>query len=70
MANGIRTALENFPENMMWETDFPHPTSQDPGPATSAKRPSKYAERALGNVPDETLEKVLHSTAARIDDIQ
>ncbi len=67
---GIQTALELFPENMMWETDFPHPTCQYPGPTSSAQHPRDYVEMALGNVPEETLEKVLHSTAARIYGIQ
>lgn len=63
---GVDAALEAFPDNLMWETDYPHPTCQFPGPATSAQRPSEYAEWALGDVPDETLKKVLQDTAARI----
>ena len=51
-------------------TDFPHPTCQYPGPAISAQRPSEYVEMALGDLPEETLKKVLHDTAARIYDIQ
>ena len=67
---GIQTALEQFPDNMMWETDFPHPTCQYPGPTSSAQRPREYAEMALGKLPDETLAKVLHDTPARIYGIE
>jgi predicted TIM-barrel fold metal-dependent hydrolase len=63
---GIVAALEAFPDNLMWETDYPHPTCQYPGPATSAKRPNEYAEWALSDVPEETLKKVLQDTPARI----
>ena len=39
---GIEAALAAFPDNLMWETDFPHPTCQHPGPlntwATRARR--------------------------------
>ena len=67
---GIQTALEQFPDNMMWETDYPHPTCQYPGPVSIAQRPKEYVEMALGDVPEETLEKVLHTTPARIYGIQ
>ena len=63
---GLRGALDAFPDNLMWETDYPHPTCQFPGPATSAQRPSEYAEWALGDVDDATLRKVLQDTPARI----
>jgi len=64
--NGIENALEAFPDNLMWETDYPHPTCQYPGPASSAKRPSVYAEGALANVSEETLKKVMQDTPARL----
>ncbi|MCE2391151.1 MAG: amidohydrolase [Proteobacteria bacterium] len=64
---GIEPALTAFPDNLMWETDFPHPTCQHPGPLnTWATRPAEYAERALGDVPEETLRKVLHDNAAAL----
>ena len=63
---GVGAALEAFPDNLMWETDYPHPTCQYPGPATSAKHPSDYAEEALAGVPEETLKKVMQDTPARL----
>lgn len=63
---GARFALEQFPDNIMYETDFPHPTCQHPGPRTPAMRPRDYATEALGGLDDNLLGKVLHDNAARI----
>ena len=30
--DGVRAALEKYPDNIFYETDFPHPTSMAPGP--------------------------------------
>jgi uncharacterized protein len=62
----FETALHSYPDNMMWETDFPHPTSQSPGPATPALAPREYAAQALKNMPDDIVGKVLHGNAARV----
>jgi predicted TIM-barrel fold metal-dependent hydrolase len=59
-------ALLAYPDNMLFETDFPHPTCQHPGPATPAVEPRWYAEEALSGLPDDVLAKVLHDTAARL----
>ena len=42
-------ALLAYPDNMLFETDFPHPTCQHPGPQTPAVDPRSYAEDALGH---------------------
>jgi uncharacterized protein len=62
----FEAALELYPDNMMWETDFPHPTSMSPGPATLAVPPSEYATEALQNLSADIAEKALHSNAARV----
>ena len=62
----IGAALDLYPDNILYETDFPHPTSMSPGPATPALPPREYAARALGALPDATLAKVLHDNAARV----
>ena len=59
-------ALEVFPDNIMYETDFPHPTSMSPGPASIAEYPNEYIERRLSPLPDDLLQKILHDTAARV----
>jgi predicted TIM-barrel fold metal-dependent hydrolase len=61
-----RFAIERFPDNILFETDYPHPTCQHPGPATPAQFPRDYATGALSSLDDATLQKVLHDTAAEL----
>jgi uncharacterized protein len=62
-----RSAIEQLgPDNVLYETDFPHPTSMSPGPASSAVRPDVYVESTLAGLPEATVRKVLHDNAARI----
>ena len=53
-------------DNILYETDFPHPTSMSPGPATSAISPRDFIQQSLGDLPATTQRKVLHDNAARI----
>ena len=62
--DSVTSALLAYPDNMMFETDFPHPTCQHPGPQTPAVEPATYAESALSALPDDVLRKVLVSNAA------
>ena len=50
-----RAALERFPSNLMWETDYPHPTSMHPTPGTPAQRPGEYVEANLGDLPEASV---------------
>jgi predicted TIM-barrel fold metal-dependent hydrolase len=59
-------AIGPLVDNLMFETDFPHPTSLSPGPASMADRPSDMAERHLARFPAETVAKLLHGNAARV----
>jgi predicted TIM-barrel fold metal-dependent hydrolase len=63
---GIEKAIELYPDNLLYETDFPHPTSMAPGPVSIAVHPAQYAERVLGRLPEATQRKILHDTAASI----
>lgn len=63
---GIATALEMFPDNILYETDFPHPTCQAPGPASAGTSPRLYASQALAGISDDVVAKVLHDTAAEL----
>jgi predicted TIM-barrel fold metal-dependent hydrolase len=58
--------IERLSDNVMFETDFPHPTCQHPGPQTPAMEPGRYAEEVLGELPDGIIEKLLVATAARV----
>jgi len=53
-------------DNILYETDFPHPTSMTPGPATAAVAPNEYLLDAVGDLPRSTVEKILHDNAARL----
>jgi len=59
-------AIAKFPDNILFETDYPHPTCQHPGPQTPAQRPRDYADRVLGQLSDEVADKVLWSNAAAL----
>ncbi len=61
-----RDAIGRFPDNILYETDYPHPTCQHPGPRTPAQRPRDYASRVLGDLADDVLAKVLHDNAAAV----
>jgi predicted TIM-barrel fold metal-dependent hydrolase len=62
----VARAVELYPDNILYETDFPHPTSQSPGPATIAQHPRVYAEEVLGKLPEAHARKVLQDNAARV----
>ncbi len=61
---GIASVIAKYPDNILYETDYPHPTCQAPGPASSGTHPRLYAEKVLSGLPEEVLRKVLHDTAA------
>jgi len=58
--------LELYPDNFMFETDFPHPTSLSPGPASPAEVPRDHVKRHLAHINVNVLRKVLYENAARI----
>ena len=62
----LQRSVELFPDNIMFETDFPHPTSLSPGPASFAQHPSVVIEQNLGTMPEEIQRKVLHDNAAKL----
>ncbi len=63
---GAIYAIDKFPDNVLYETDYPHPTCQHPGPRTPAVNPREYANATLGALSDEVAAKVLHGNAARL----
>jgi predicted TIM-barrel fold metal-dependent hydrolase len=50
----------------MFETDFPHPTSLSPGPASPSDIPSRVASKFFEGVPEELARKILWDNAARV----
>ena len=63
---GVQRALELYPDNILYETDYPHPTSMSVGPASSARHPRDYATQTLAGTPEDTVAKVLNRTAAKL----
>jgi uncharacterized protein len=61
-----RWAISHFEDNVLYESDFPHPTSMSPGPASPAVAPREYIRNELSDLPELTLRKVLHNNAACI----
>jgi predicted TIM-barrel fold metal-dependent hydrolase len=53
-------------DNILYETDFPHPTCMAPGPATSAVSPPDFIDAAFKGISAENAGKILNGNAARI----
>ena len=52
--------------NVLYETDYPHPTSMSPGPATAAVRPDEYLRTGFSDLDEASARKILHDNACRI----
>jgi predicted TIM-barrel fold metal-dependent hydrolase len=64
--SSLANCLVQLQDNLMFSTDFPHPTSQSPGPASDAVAPREYAHATLGAAPEEVARKVLQDNARRV----
>jgi predicted TIM-barrel fold metal-dependent hydrolase len=53
-------------DNLLYETDFPHPTSMSPGPNSVAIYPKDFIEENLKQLPDADLKKVLQTNSAKL----
>ena len=63
----LGATIDEMADNLCWETDYPHPTCQHPGPANDVtEHPRAYVDRVMGHLPEETLQKVLHGNAAML----
>jgi predicted TIM-barrel fold metal-dependent hydrolase len=58
--------IDLLPDNVMFESDYPHPTSLSPGPASRADDAKTTIARNLAGLSEELRRKVLHDTAARV----
>ena len=58
--------LEQYPDNFMFETDFPHPTSLSPGPASPAEIPRDHLQRQFKGLSESVTRKALQDNAARL----
>jgi len=62
----VARLLDLLPDNVMFETDYPHPTSLSPGPGSMAEDAKTTIARNLAGVPEDIRRKVLHDNAARL----
>jgi predicted TIM-barrel fold metal-dependent hydrolase len=58
--------IEQFPNNVMFETDFPHSTSLSPGPGSIAPSPLAVVDKVKAALDPITFEKVMYGNAARV----
>jgi hypothetical protein len=53
--DAVRRIMDLYPDNLMFETDFPHPTSLSPGPASAPRcsrgSPRTSPARSCGTTP-------------------
>lgn len=66
----VRSMGEDWADNLMFETDFPHATSLSPGPASSARSPWLVASEAVATMSHEAQRKILFGNAAKLYDIK
>ena len=53
-------------ENVLYETDYPHPAGMTPGPASKAVAAKDFIPQHLGHLPESTLRRILHDNAANL----
>ncbi len=58
--------LPKYADNVMFETDFPHPTSLHPGPASYSPSPAEVIRRDTEIVGEAVMRKVLQDNACRV----
>ena len=58
--------LDTYPDNFMFETDYPHPTSIAPGPVSPAEVPRDHIRHAFAGVAPDLARKALHDNAASV----
>lgn len=63
---GVERQIDLYPDNVMFESDFPHPTSLSPGPGSIAQSPAETIAANLSRLDDTTRRKVLHETAMSV----
>ena len=62
----VRAAIDQMgPGCFLYESDFPHPTSMAPGPASSAVEPREYIAEQLGDLPEDVLRPSSTTTRPR-----
>ena len=53
-------------DNVLFQTDYPHPTSLSPGPGSAALTPLEHARMSVAGCTPEVARKVLSGNAERL----
>lgn len=61
--------LDLYPDNVMFETDFPHTTSLSPGAGSVAESAREYVRRASEVLDPSVFRKVMYENAAALYDL-
>jgi uncharacterized protein len=64
--DSLTRVVDLYPDNVMFETDFPHPTCIAPGPASRTGSARSVIQENLYSVPEDILRKLLFENAARV----
>jgi predicted TIM-barrel fold metal-dependent hydrolase len=58
--------MDEYADNIMFSTDFPHPTSLCPGPASLAEPAREAIQHSLGGLSDSVVSSVIGRTASKL----
>ena len=62
-----RAAIQLYPDNCLFETDFPHPQSLTPsGVEGTGAHARDHISEHFGDLPEDVMRKILHDNAARV----
>jgi predicted TIM-barrel fold metal-dependent hydrolase len=64
--SNLHRQIDMYPDNVMFSSDFPHPTSLSPGPGSIARNARDTIEANLSAMTPAIRRKVLHDNAARV----
>lgn len=62
----VERLVDLYEDNVMFESDFPHPTCLAPGPVSHTDLPNKVIQHNLTKLPERILRKILFENAARV----
>jgi predicted TIM-barrel fold metal-dependent hydrolase len=62
----IDRVIDLYPDNAMFSSDYPHPTSLSPGPGSHARNARETIEANLSKVPDDIRRKLLNDNAVKV----
>ena len=65
--DSARKAIEAIgADNILYETDFPHPTSMSPGPSSVALYPKDFVEQTMNGIPENDLLKIQQTNSEKL----